>query len=119
MTSSFGYKVVLLGLYNGQFLGEEYEQILKKKKMYALPNDSDANMQMEKLNEQSRIEVMIRSTPQTEYIKCVLVDGRVCGAMIVGDTDLEETFENLMLSRVNVTGMDLLNPDIDLEDFFD
>ena len=117
VTSCFGYKVVLLGLYNGQFLGDGYEQVLREKKMYSLPTDGSANVQEEPRT--NRAQVMIRNTPQTEYIKCVLMDGRVCGAMLIGDTDLEETFENLMLSRVNVSGMDLLNPDVDLEDFFD
>ena len=39
--------------------------------------------------------------------------------MLIGDTDLEETFENLILSQIDVTGMDLLDPDLDLEDYFD
>ena len=47
--------------------------------------------------------------------------GRIRGAMLVGDTDLEETFENLILNQLNVgaLGLDLLDPAIDLEDYFD
>lgn len=51
----------------------------------------------------------------------VLLGGRVRGAMLIGDTGLEETFENLILSGTNVSdvGADLLSLDVDVEDFFD
>lgn len=51
----------------------------------------------------------------------ILVGGRVRGAMLIGDTGLEETFENLILSGTNVSdvGADLLSLDVDVEDFFD
>ena len=56
-----------------------------------------------------------------EYVKVVLQDGRLQGALLVGDTDLEETFENLILNQtdLSVYGEDLLNPNIDIEDYFD
>jgi len=43
------------------------------------------------------------------------------GAILIGDTGLEETFENLILNQVDLSsyGEDLLNPDIDIEDYFD
>lgn len=43
------------------------------------------------------------------------------GAMLIGDTGLEETFENLILSGIDVShiGDDLLSRDVDVEDFFD
>lgn len=89
-TQLFGYSVVLLGRFNGQNLGTDYE-------------------------------VLIRTTPNLEYIKYVLVDGKVVGAILIGDTGLEETTENLILNELDVTpyGDDLLNPDIDIEDYFD
>ena len=48
-------------------------------------------------------------------------DGRVIGAILIGETDLEETIENLILNQIDVSslGEDLLNPDIDIEDYFD
>ena len=51
----------------------------------------------------------------------VIHEGKVYGALLVGDTDLEETFENLILNRTDVSqyGEDLINPDIDIEDYFD
>ena len=46
-------------------------------------------------------------------------DGRMYGAVLIGETNLEETFENLILNRLDLSryGDELLNQDI--EDFFD
>lgn len=51
----------------------------------------------------------------------IVVDGRLRGAMLVGDTSLAETFENLILSATDVStlGDELLSRDVDIEDFFD
>ena len=67
------------------------------------------------------LEVWIRIVSEKEYIKLIVYEGKVIGALLIGDTNLEEVFENLILNQLDVTdyGMDLLNPDYDLEDFFD
>lgn len=90
VTQLFGYQVVLLGKYNGQGLDNKYE-------------------------------ALVRMTPDIEYIKYVLHDGRLHGAILIGDTELEETAENLILNQLDLTpyGDDILNPDIDIEDYFD
>ncbi|XP_053673602.1 pyridine nucleotide-disulfide oxidoreductase domain-containing protein 1 [Anopheles nili] len=90
VTTLFGYQVVLLGRYNGQGLNDKYE-------------------------------VLLRMTPGLEYIKFVLVDGRLQGALLVGETGLEETCENLILNQLDLSpyGEELLDPDIDIEDYFD
>ena len=56
-----------------------------------------------------------------EYIKLVLSEGCVQGAVLIGETDLEETIENLILNQLDVTPYKdhLLDPNIDIEDFFD
>lgn len=41
------------------------------------------------------------------------------GAVLIGETDLEETFENLILNKMDLSQFDLLDPSVDLEDFFD
>ncbi|XP_026765216.2 pyridine nucleotide-disulfide oxidoreductase domain-containing protein 1 [Galleria mellonella] len=89
-TTLFGYRVVLLGKYNGQGLGNKYE-------------------------------ILLRTTPQLEYIKFVLQDGRLQGAILIGETDLEEMCENLILDQIDLSpfGDDILNPDIDIDDYFD
>ncbi|KOX77967.1 Pyridine nucleotide-disulfide oxidoreductase domain-containing protein 1, partial [Melipona quadrifasciata] len=90
VTKFFGYKVVLLGLYNGQKLDNNYE-------------------------------ILLRMTKGTEYIKLILKDSKLQGAVLIGDTDLEEMCENLILNQLDLSiyGEDLLNPDIDIEDYFD
>lgn len=90
VTSLFGYQIVLLGKYNAQGLGQNYE-------------------------------ILLRMTSGVEYIKFVLQNGRLQGAILIGETGLEETCENLILNQIDLTpfGDDILNPDIDIEDYFD
>ncbi|XP_049422717.1 pyridine nucleotide-disulfide oxidoreductase domain-containing protein 1 isoform X3 [Epinephelus fuscoguttatus] len=90
ITKFFNYKVVLLGKFNGQGLGPDHE-------------------------------LLVRCTKGQEYVKVVLSGGRMVGAVLMGETDLEETFENLILNQMDLTryGEELLNPDIDIEDYFD
>lgn len=90
VTKFFNYKVVLLGLYNGQTLGKDYE-------------------------------ILLRITKDQEYVKIILQDGKMQGAVLIGETDLEEMCENLILNQLDLSiyGEELLNPDIDIEDYFD
>ena len=43
------------------------------------------------------------------------------GAVLIGDTDMEETFENFILNKLDISRIEdsLLDPDIDIEDYFD
>ncbi|CAH1243854.1 PYROXD1 [Branchiostoma lanceolatum] len=90
VTKFFNYKIVLLGRYNAQGLGKDYE-------------------------------LLLRCTKGLEYVKVVLQAGRMQGAVLIGDTDLEETFENLIVNGMDLSpyGEDLLDPNIDIEDYFD
>lgn len=90
VTNFFGFKVVLLGLFNGQKLNDQYE-------------------------------ILLRVTKGVEYVKLILKDGKMEGAVLIGETDLEEMCENLILNQLDLTpfGEDLLNPNIDIEDYFD
>ncbi|XP_033888769.2 pyridine nucleotide-disulfide oxidoreductase domain-containing protein 1 isoform X1 [Acipenser ruthenus] len=90
ITKFFNHKVVLLGKYNAQGLGRDHE-------------------------------LLLRCTKGHEYVKVVMQRGRMMGAVLIGDTDLEETFENLILNQMDLSayGEDLLNPNIDIEDYFD
>jgi pyridine nucleotide-disulfide oxidoreductase domain-containing protein 1 len=138
VTRFFGHKVVLLGRYNAQGLGSNYEARVKDmvvtdkglvdsatsaaisqgksniKGTYAADTDQVSST----LND---LEVWIRVTPGEEYVKVVVFRGRVVGALLLGDTDLEECMENLILNRINITdiGAALLDPELDLEDYFD
>ena len=89
VTSFFGHKVVLLGLFKGQNL-EQYKLLLKVEE-------------------------------GKQFVKLILKEGRVKGAILIGDTGLEETIENLITSQLNVSRIEdnLLDADIDIEDYFD
>ena len=56
-----------------------------------------------------------------EYVKVTVLNGRVVGALLIGDTQLEEVMENLILNRLDVSvfGIGLLDPNVDIGDFFD
>lgn len=71
--------------------------------------------------QRSNFEIWIRITPNKEYIKVVVFNGKVIGALLIGDTDMEEVFENLILNQLDVGnyGIGLLNPEIDITDYFD
>ena len=60
---------------------------------------------MSTLKNDNDVEIFLRCTPGTEYIKVVAVNNKVCGAILIGETDLEETFENLILSQINIKDM--------------
>ncbi|KAI0986290.1 hypothetical protein GJ496_000082, partial [Pomphorhynchus laevis] len=69
-----------------------------------------------------KYELMYRYTEGLEFIKLVIVDGKIRGAVIIGDLEMAETIENLMLSRIDVSpyGDDLLDSElVDLVDYFD
>ncbi|XP_063786159.1 pyridine nucleotide-disulfide oxidoreductase domain-containing protein 1 [Pseudophryne corroboree] len=90
VTKFFNYKVILLGKYNAQGLGTDHE-------------------------------LLLRCTMGQEYVKVVMQNGRMVGAVLIGETNLEETFENLILNQMDLSayGEDLLDPNIDIEDYFD
>lgn len=90
ITKFFGYKIILLGKYDARGLDNNYQ-------------------------------LLLRCTENVELVKIVLNEGKVYGALLIGETDLEETFENLILNQLDVSafGEDLINPDIDIEDYFD
>ncbi|CAM9410309.1 unnamed protein product, partial [Laminaria digitata] len=144
-TRFFSHKVVLLGRFNGQGLGKSVQEFVSTH--LVLNSDDDVRLQggavavgsgegssfpIDRRHEAIKVrtgnskfsgdvQVLVRTSPGAEYIKVILVGGRVRGAMLVGDTGLEETFENLILSGTNVSdvGADLLSLDVDVEDFFD
>jgi hypothetical protein len=124
----FKCQVVLLGRYNAQGLGIRSE-ILSKTMVVSqdglqVQDDGEAvicengDRKVEKNND---IEIWTRMTTGVEYVKVVVYKGKVVGAMLIGDTGLEEVFENLILNMLDVSaiGIDLLNPSLDLEDYFD
>lgn len=91
-TQFFGKRVVFLGRYNAQGLEDGYRM---------LEGGGGAE--------------------DDYFVRVVLVDGRMRGALLVGEVELAETFENLILDGLDVSrfGAELVDPAIDLEDYFD
>ena len=55
------------------------------------------------------------------FVRVLLLSGRLVGAVLIGETDLEETFENLILDGLDLSayGPDLLDPDMEIDHIFD
>jgi pyridine nucleotide-disulfide oxidoreductase domain-containing protein 1 len=98
VTEFFEWKVVLLGLFDGRQPLHWDETIAPWS-----------------------IRVLVSIVDGEYYVRVTLHEGRVVGAVLIGETDLEDTMENLILSGLDVSalGDDLLNPDFDLSDYFD
>ena len=94
-TRFFGVKVILLGLYNAQKLDAEPASDL--------------------------VSYSRRDDVTNTFARVLLLRGVMVGAALLGDTDLEETFENLILNQTDLTrfGPALLDPETDLGDYFD
>jgi len=93
VTQFFGMKCIFLGRWNAQGLGIE--------------------------NEDYNVKLQVK--PGETVVKLVLRKSRVVGAMLIGETDLEETMENLILDQIDLSSIeaDLFEVDVDLEDMFD
>ncbi len=59
--------------------------------------------------------------PGGSFVRVLLLRGRMQGAVLIGETGLEEVFENLILTGLDLSpwGPGLLDPHVDLADMFD
>ncbi|KAF6004950.1 pyridine nucleotide-disulfide oxidoreductase domain 1 [Cyanidiococcus yangmingshanensis] len=98
VTEFCGIKVVLLGLYRAQGLEPSSVHILESLR----PSD-EADAQ------------------SWQYVRVILWKNRLVGAVLLGETGLEEVYEHLLLNRIDVSflGPALVDGSIDLEDYFD
>jgi hypothetical protein len=55
------------------------------------------------------LEIWLRVTPGKEYIKLTVLRGKLVGALLIGDTELD----------IGGIGIGLLDPDVDMSDYFD
>lgn len=144
MTHFFGFPVALLGCFNAQQLADaEQQRLVQEVRVVQMVVEGQGLKQAEETvrlegpalgsprhgtaeagghGQPGKIDILTRMTPGVEYLKVVVVGGRVKGAMLVGEgTEMAETFENLILNQIDVSpyGIDLLNPEIDIDDYFD
>lgn len=130
ITRFFGYKVVLLGRYNAQDLGYTFESAVKRTMIISqieqenITNTTNKLILEDEITEASppnTLEIWVRFTKDKEYIKLVVYKNKVIGGLLIGDTGLEEAIENLILNRLDVSGygIALLDPEFNMEDYFD
>lgn len=93
-TKFFGFRVILLGFFNGQNLQEGRENCSI---LYRVDDE------------------------RQQLIKVILQNGKMKGAILIGETEFEETFENLIYNQMDLSrfGNQLLDGNLDVEDFFD
>ncbi|KAA8495594.1 Pyridine nucleotide-disulfide oxidoreductase domain-containing protein 1 [Porphyridium purpureum] len=120
-TQFFGRRVVLLGLYGAQNLSSRAYMIKNERSVLDVEQmgggegegkegDNDGSGGDEEAEQKSPF-----------FVRVVLQDGVMRGALLVGETGREETYENLILSRFPVEnfGNQLVDPSFDLADIFD
>lgn len=97
-THFLGKKVILLGRYNGQGLDQSLESHMVS---YSTVREGEDG--------------------SSSFIRILLLHGRVIGAILIGQTGLEEALENLILDKLDVSayGGELLDPDFELDHVFD
>ncbi len=121
VTRFLGKKVVLLGLYNGQKLENEPESDLIS---YSRVNEAGEGghghhgghcCRPGRNREEENVD------QGRTFVRILLLRGKVQGAVLIGETDMEETMENLILDGLDVGGYgpDLLDPEIELDHIFD
>ena len=120
VTRFLGKKVVLLGLYNGQKLKDEPESDLVSYSKVTEEGDA-GHHRGHCCRPGNRREGKKEDDKERTFVRILLLRGKVQGAVLIGETDLEEVMENLILDGLDVGGYgpDLLNPEIELEHIFD
>ena len=125
-TTFFGLKVILLGSFNLQkFLPEADEKDVRILSRKFIDDGSSSSSSIEVANnnnnEEKGEEYFTSLCSNSTFIRVVTYKGKVVGAVLVGETNLEETFENLIQDKIDVSHLenDLLDPDVDIEDYFD
>ncbi len=115
-TRFFGMRVVLLGRYNGQGLEAEpesdlvsYSRVLESGRVG--PPSCGCRGRVPRTNAEDG----------PSFVRVLLLRGRMQGAVLIGESDLEETFENLILNGLDLSsyGPRILDPEVDLEAYFD
>ena len=129
MVDLISLKIILLGSFNLQkFLPEADEKdvrILSRKFIDDGSSSSISSSSIEDANknnnEEKGEEYFTYLCSNSTFIRVVTYKGKVVGAVLVGETNLEETFENLIQDKIDVSHLenDLLDPDVDIEDYFD
>jgi pyridine nucleotide-disulfide oxidoreductase domain-containing protein 1 len=123
-TRFLGKRVILLGLYNGQGLGDEDAADMVSYSRIGSSDDGHHGGGCCGKHTPTNIRIGNRDKEHHDertFVRILLLKGRVIGAVLIGETGLEEALENLILDRldVGVYGPSLLDPDFELDHVFD
>lgn len=57
----------------------------------------------------------------SSFVRVLLLRGKMIGAVLIGATDLEEAFQNLILDGLDISsfGADILDPELEIDHMFD
>lgn len=108
VTRFCGKKVIFLGLYNGQKLDKERAEDIA---LYSRVLEGEGGGEgghagccrpgaSRKQPEAIRAEDALR---ERTFVRVLMLRGRMQGAVLIGDTDLEEAFENLILDGLDLS----------------
>lgn len=53
--------------------------------------------------ENTNVKFLYRITENLEYVKVIIRNGKVIGAVLIGDTEMEEVFENLIQNELDIS----------------
>jgi len=96
-----------VGLFNGQKLEQEPREDLTVYTRTLGHDESDGSQE--------------EGRPGATFVRVLLLRGRLQGAVLIGDTDLEGIFEDLILDGLDLStyGAALPDPNIELDSVFD
>lgn len=103
------------------FLFKQVPNVLKCETDVHVEKKARSSLEEDEPSNRADFEIWSRVTPGKQFIKLVVYRGKLIGALLIGDTDLEEVFENLILNQLDISalGPEMLDPEIDLADYFD
>lgn len=90
-------------------------RILGKKVIFLGRYDLEPNHEKHRISYKRRFDV----EDERCFAKVVLEDGRVQGAILIGNTDLEEAMENLILDQLDVSAFGEQILDLKIDHIFD
>ena len=123
-TRFLGKRVILLGLYNGQGLADEDVADMVSYSRIGSSDDGHHGGGCCGKHTITSISAGNRGKEHHDertFVRILLLRDRVIGAVLIGETGLEEALENLILDRLDVGmyGPSLLDPDFELDHVFD
>lgn len=111
------------GLYNAQTFSKDIQAFIQNDYVSQLPDIPTlvSYYKVIPMKDNDKVKLGIRIIQNKEYIKFFFFDSFLYGAILVGDTELEDCVENLILNHIKVDYMFdyIMHPEFNLADYFD